>query len=282
GQTFYYHYNSHGDVIAMTDQQGKVVASYEYDAWGNVLKSEATGPAGDNPFGYAGYMYDKEIGMYYLIARYYQPEHGVFLSVDPDPGDADDPITQNGYTYAGNNPVMHVDPDGNWFWAVVNVVSAVVSAVKTYQSGGSFGDVVSAAAYEMVSGPLKAYKAVKKVASLVWKKPKPKKMPLKMDLQMFAHKNRVKKPFVPAEYWTRKAPYHSTPSSKVTHYRYYNGKKEKSTVIYDKFGRQKYRIDHSNHSMPKNHSVPHLHEYKYGRGYGPKGKEYRYNFWRKK
>ncbi len=29
-------------------------------------------------------MYDKEIGMYYLIARYYNPEHGVFLSVEPD------------------------------------------------------------------------------------------------------------------------------------------------------------------------------------------------------
>ena len=30
-------------------------------------------------------MYDKEIGMYYLRARYYNPEYGVFLSVDPDP-----------------------------------------------------------------------------------------------------------------------------------------------------------------------------------------------------
>nr|WP_232304331.1 hypothetical protein [Bacillus cereus] len=34
--------------------------------------------------------------MYYLIARYYNPDHGVFLSVDPDPGDEDDPVTQNG------------------------------------------------------------------------------------------------------------------------------------------------------------------------------------------
>ena len=50
--------------------------------------------------------------MYYLIARYYNPDHGVFLSVDPDPGDGDDPVTQNGYTYADNNPVMMVDPDG--------------------------------------------------------------------------------------------------------------------------------------------------------------------------
>jgi len=62
----------------------EVVAAYEYDAWGNVVKSDTKGIAADNPFGYAGYMYDKEIGMYYLIARYYNPEHGVFLSVDPD------------------------------------------------------------------------------------------------------------------------------------------------------------------------------------------------------
>ncbi|MDP7978538.1 RHS repeat-associated core domain-containing protein [Bacillus sp. WLY-B-L8] len=84
-QTVYYHYNPRGDVIAMTDENGQVVANYEYDAWGNVLKSDAKGIAAENPFGYAGYMYDKEIGMYYLIARYYNPTHGVFLSVDPDP-----------------------------------------------------------------------------------------------------------------------------------------------------------------------------------------------------
>ncbi len=53
-------------------------------------------------------MYDKEIGMYYLIARYYNPDHGVYLSVNPDP------VTMNGYTYGDNNPVMNVDPDGHW------------------------------------------------------------------------------------------------------------------------------------------------------------------------
>ncbi|MEF7645723.1 RHS repeat-associated core domain-containing protein, partial [Bacillus cereus] len=114
GQTLYYHYNPRGDVVAMTDQNREVVATYEYDAWGNVLKSDTKGIAADNPFGYAGYMYDKEIGMYYLIARYFNPDHGVFLSVDPDPGDEDDPVTMNGYTYADNNPVMKVDPDGHY------------------------------------------------------------------------------------------------------------------------------------------------------------------------
>ncbi len=129
GQTLYYHYNPRGDVVAMTDQNREVVATYEYDSWGNVLKSDAKGIAADNPFGYAGYMYDKEIGMYYLIARYYNPEHGVFLSIDPDLGDEDDPITMNGYTYADNNPVMMTDPNGKWAWLVpVAIAGGMVAA----------------------------------------------------------------------------------------------------------------------------------------------------------
>ncbi|CGG50493.1 Cell wall-associated polypeptide CWBP200 [Streptococcus pneumoniae] len=127
----------------------EVVATYEYDSWGNVLKSEAKGLAADNPFGYAGYMYDKEIGMYYLIARYYNPDHGVFLSVDPDPGKEDDPVTQNGYTYADNNPVMKIDPDG---YAAIGlyfipgigqiallVTGAVILAGITYKAGSWLG-----------------------------------------------------------------------------------------------------------------------------------------------
>ncbi len=132
GQTLYYHYNPRGDVVAMTNQNREVVATYEYDAWGNVLKSDAKGIAADNPFGYAGYMYDKEIGMYYLIARYYNPDHGVFLSVDPDPGDEDDPITMNGYTYADNNPVMMTDPDGHVAWWVTGALGGAVWEVGKY------------------------------------------------------------------------------------------------------------------------------------------------------
>ncbi|MED3563264.1 RHS repeat-associated core domain-containing protein, partial [Bacillus xiapuensis] len=113
-QKYFYHYNAHGDVIALTDQNGKVVASYEYDAWGNILKATESDEVKDNPYHYAGYQYDKETGLYYLIARYYHPTHGVFLSLDPDPGDVGDPISQNGYTYGNNNPVKFVDPNGNY------------------------------------------------------------------------------------------------------------------------------------------------------------------------
>ncbi|HDR8182536.1 TPA: RHS repeat-associated core domain-containing protein [Bacillus thuringiensis] len=117
----------------MAEQNREVVATYEYDSWGNVLKSDAKGIAADNPFGYAGYMYDKEIGMYYLIARYYNPDHGVFLSVDPDPGDADDPVTMNGYTYGDNNPVMMVDPDGHYAQLLIPVAVGGYRAYKVYK-----------------------------------------------------------------------------------------------------------------------------------------------------
>src|SRR5690606_2807698 len=49
-----------------------------------------------------------------------------------------------------------------------------------------------------------------------------------------------KKPFVPNSYWSRKASHHSTPGSQHYHNRFYKGRWEKSKVIYDKFGRQRY------------------------------------------
>ena len=80
-------------------------------------------------------MYDKEIGMYYLIARYYNPNHGVFLSVDPDPGDEDDPVTMNGYTYGDNNPVMKVDPDGHLAWWIASGAVGGIANVGSYVIG---------------------------------------------------------------------------------------------------------------------------------------------------
>jgi RHS repeat-associated protein len=93
-------------------------------------------------------MYDKETSMYYLMARYYHPVHGVFLSVDPDPGDEDDSVTQNGYTYGNNNPVMNLDPDGNmaflaglafipvWGWVALGTLIVGYGLLKVYEKGG--------------------------------------------------------------------------------------------------------------------------------------------------
>ena len=81
-------------------------------------------------------------------------------------------------------------------------------------------------------------------------------------------------------YWKKNAPDFNTPNSKITHIKEHNGVLEKSTVIYDEFGRQKWRVDYSNHGY-SDHSIPHLHERVFEPGYDPiKGKETRYDWWR--
>src|SRR5690606_33192135 len=111
GKTYYYHTNYRGDVVALTDSAGAVVATYEYDAYGNLLKETGTV---ENPYRYAGYRYDGETGLYYLQSRYYNPETGRFLTRDNFEGFENEPLSLNKYSYVHNNPILFVDPSGNY------------------------------------------------------------------------------------------------------------------------------------------------------------------------
>jgi RHS repeat-associated protein len=111
--TYYYHVNGHGDVTSLTDASGNIVAQYQYDAWGNITSS--TGSMKDaNPYRYAGYRYDNETGLYYLMARYYDPNVGRFITRDSFNGSPNKPLSLNQYTYTENNPVIMVDPGGHF------------------------------------------------------------------------------------------------------------------------------------------------------------------------
>jgi RHS repeat-associated protein len=107
---FFYMYNAHADVTALLSTSGTIIATYYYDAFGNVL--EQTGSARNNIL-FAGYQYDTETGMYYLNARMYDPVTARFMQEDTYTGQNNDPLSLNLYTYCHNEPLMYSDPTGH-------------------------------------------------------------------------------------------------------------------------------------------------------------------------
>ena len=63
----------------------------------------------NNPYKFNGKEMDKETGMYYYGARYYDPRISIFVSVDPL---AEKFPNYGGYVYTMNNPINLVDPTG--------------------------------------------------------------------------------------------------------------------------------------------------------------------------
>ena len=106
----YYVTDSHGNVVQLTDESGKVTKTYEYDSFGNETNPDKKD---DNPFRYCGEYYDKETEEVYLRARYYQMAVGRFLTRDTYAGENDDPLSLHLYTYCGNDGVNCVDPSGH-------------------------------------------------------------------------------------------------------------------------------------------------------------------------
>ena len=104
----YYHYASDemGSITHVTDEEGKLLNHYEYDAWGNLTAEEEQVP---NRFKYTGEQFDPITQQYYLRARFYNPALARFMQEDTYRGDG-----LNLYTYCANNPVIYADPSGHW------------------------------------------------------------------------------------------------------------------------------------------------------------------------
>ena len=111
GTSYYYVTNAFGDVMAIINESGTEVVTYNYDAWGNILSTGGTmaSTLGKyNPFRYRGYVYDQETGLYYLQSRYYNPTICRFISADSIGylGADGTPVSHNLFAYCGNNPVL--------------------------------------------------------------------------------------------------------------------------------------------------------------------------------
>ncbi|OMG45289.1 hypothetical protein BK140_33100 [Paenibacillus macerans] len=60
-------------------------------------------------------MWDDEVELQYLRARWYDPSIGRFINEDSYEGQIDNPLTLNLYTYTANNPLRYTDPSGHCF-----------------------------------------------------------------------------------------------------------------------------------------------------------------------
>ncbi len=104
--------DSQGSVRFLTDSTGAIVNSYTYTPYGAGATSNAT--ATTTPYLYTGENLDSETSLTYLRARYYDPSTSRFISRDPVRGVLTNPLTQNPYIYAGDNPMMYSDPSGEF------------------------------------------------------------------------------------------------------------------------------------------------------------------------
>jgi RHS repeat-associated protein len=117
----YYLYDALGSVRGVLSATGGYTG-YSYDAYGTIPSGNR--PTGDY-FGFAGEYTDAETGFEYLQARYYDPNTGEFISVDPLKDLTDQP-----YAYAGDNPLSATDPTGltscGWLQWACDAQTAIV------------------------------------------------------------------------------------------------------------------------------------------------------------
>jgi RHS repeat-associated protein len=132
-----YHADAQGNVIALTDGNTNLVAQYAYTPYGRSLGSTNFQSQFSNPYlfvGSQGVQEESDIpNLYFMRARYYSADAGVFLSTDPVKhiGAGWKPVA---YSYAGLNPISQSDPDGELFgeddlWALG--IGAAIGVIDT-------------------------------------------------------------------------------------------------------------------------------------------------------
>lgn len=127
GTMYYYIKDLQGDITEIVDKDGKAVAEYAYDAWGNMLtENNGTLTVGKlNPFRYRSYVYDEETGLYYLQSRYYDPLTGRFLNADVYADtQSGTPLSTNMFAYCENNAINKSVDEGKDAWWIQSPNSA--------------------------------------------------------------------------------------------------------------------------------------------------------------
>ena len=102
-----------GSTTSLLASDGTGALVYEYTDFGETTIHEPDGNQAENEICYTSGIYDESTGLYYLNARYYDPNMGVFLTEDSYRGETGSIDTWNLYAYCNGNPVNYVDSIGH-------------------------------------------------------------------------------------------------------------------------------------------------------------------------
>jgi RHS repeat-associated protein len=173
----YLHTDALGSPVAVTNDPPATLTVLErsvYEPYGKLL----SGPVKNGP-GYTGHALDVATGLNYMQQRYYDPDIGRFLSVDPVTADSSTGANFNRYKYAANNPYTFIDPDGREeeAWAQIGdafrfefakrsyrnetnlAVKAKIAERLSFEYRVKYGDRSSAQRYQLEADTLKGASA---------------------------------------------------------------------------------------------------------------------------
>ncbi len=115
----FFHNDVLGSPVAVTDINGDLCWREDYQPYGEKrLNNDDRQPGNplcgldDNQRGYTNHVHDKDIGLTYMQARYYDPAIGRFMGIDPVGIRLNNQASFNRFAYGNNNPYFYRDPDG--------------------------------------------------------------------------------------------------------------------------------------------------------------------------
>ncbi|SNS57826.1 RHS repeat-associated core domain-containing protein [Anaerovirgula multivorans] len=154
GEINIYHYDLRGSTVALTDMAGNLTDRYVYDSFGEVVYKDGIT---ENPFLYNGRdgVITDNNGLYYMRARYYNPEIRRFMNEDIILGFVNDSQSLNRFAYVQGNPINYIDPEGLFVVTISGGGSGSYVVTGGANIGVGFDDKGKILIYNYIGGGVK-------------------------------------------------------------------------------------------------------------------------------